>query len=461
MIYKITILFVIYLISPVSLAGYNGDIGYTGNAYSRQVKTSAFEKLLQKQYNSNSMKNARYWSQNSAAVGSAAAGMKALLKIPIQQGVDLFAASVGMITKPSLAGAALLARKAVPIAGYIALADWFLSAGVEYNDETQQFEETIVTQFPTRRFKQTSSQYAPCYSWSDNCTVEQVYAAAINHWNNFYPGSAPFTPKEPEPGACNSASTPIGNCSIRLISKYGVCCNSWSASSGSIVNPHEPTISPISESTALQRLAESPLRSNQSDDAPAFDSVLDDLDKANQIPEPDSIEMSGPTELQHPGYPKTETHPDKVIETDKKNTITYQGDTITISPTITTQTTIFNDNSTELITTEEALPEPESEEEEKEDKDPCEDFPERVSCWEAGETPQVGPIPETEQEVTYTPVSVGTAGNCPSDISINLSFATVNFPLSHICNFATAVKPFFIIMASLTALGIVFSSVRD
>ena len=448
MIFRI-IFIIIFSFSSSAIANWQGAITYSPMSNQAQVGANLFNKLLLQQAQASPLPKHPKLQAASTAIK---AGVLAGVKIPINQAISLGASVNAFYTAPTLAGAGTALLRAVPLASTIYMAAWALDAGVSYfNGEFQGIDpNTFISVSADEYIYSAINNYTGSCSSSNNCTdpARHGYSCAVQVTN-----PVSWSVRAVVPTSVKNSMVASGK--FIWINN----CSTWHyvmSTSGSIPRPFEPgeQVNPITEQAARERLIAS-----MPNNAGAYDGLLTEMSQNSKLPVPDDFVVSGPESVLHPGYPKTETTPISVTETTKTTPFTYNGDTVTIGDTVTTQTVTLNDNTTQVTETTESNDLENSAENNKIGH--CDEYPNTIGCSEYGEIPEVAAMPEIEQPIEYTPISVGTSGSCPADIAMNLSFANITFPLSPVCNFASAVKPFFLIMASLTAIAIVFSTVRD
>lgn len=201
----------------------------------------------------------------------------------------------------------------------------------------------------------------------------------------------------------------------------------------------------------------------------AIDTLLDnDVDVPSGSPSitdtPEPITGEKTTDVQH-GFDPATSHP-TTTTTEKQDTVQFSPDpsspnTLDAKKQTTTTTTTVDDLTGQVISTntstETTTP---GEAQTNEQQTDCDKYPESIGCSEYGEVTEPENIPTVDVGINFSPSSLGS-GSCPAPQTMNLHFVgAVQLSYQPVCDFASAVRPFFLAFAYLAAGMLVIGEVR-
>lgn len=189
-----------------------------------------------------------------------------------------------------------------------------------------------------------------------------------------------------------------------------------------------------------------------------FTDVGPELVELNEPPQLGDPVVSGPAST--PGNTQTATHPDgSQTVTESEYHHTYDGPTITTTET----TTITEIDASQTVTSTTTINNtaPPGDQSASSDTELCDLYPDVLACWTAGEVSEPDALPESTIELDFEPVTVpGSSSSCPGPIQFTVQGQSFELPWTHVCQFASAIKPIMLILAWIAAARIVIGAVR-
>jgi hypothetical protein len=162
-------------------------------------------------------------------------------------------------------------------------------------------------------------------------------------------------------------------------------------------------------------------------------------------------DATGPAFVQSPAVVSTSTSPDGTKQTSTSTDttkITYSGDNFTTS--VTNVTTINNSSGTTTVVTDNV----------DKQKTDCEKNPNAVGCIDLGEPESVSPQWKTK-DVLYQADSLGLPAACPAPWVGTVHGWNLSFSYSPLCDNAAAIRAGVLVIAGLSALFLIITTVKS